>query len=155
MKNKLIKELLLITIPIIPIVYLYLVWDKLPIEIPTHFNLEGKADGFTNKDSFVWVLSGLLAFTYLLMKFLPKIDPKNQIEQMGSKYFKIKLLLLSFITAIFCHIIYMAINPNASSSFIVLILALFFVVMGNFMQTIKPNYFLGMRTPWTLQSETV
>lgn len=155
MKNTWIKELILIIITILPIVYALLVWNTLPETIATHFDIEGNANGFTKKSHIVWLISGVMIFSYVLMKYLPKIDPKNKIENMGKKYFKIKLLLISLLSSVFSFVIYIAINENANSKIFILILGSFLIVMGNFMQTIKPNYFLGMRTPWTLQSEVV
>ena len=155
MKNTWTKELILIIITILPIVYVLLVWDALPETIATHFDFEGNANGFTKKSHIVWLISGVMIFSYVLMKYLPKIDPKNKIENMGKKYFKIKLLLISLLSSVFSFVIYIAINENANSKIFILILGSFLIVMGNFMQTIKPNYFLGMRTPWTLQSEVV
>lgn len=42
-------------------------------------------------------------------------------------------------------------NPN----YIVIIIGVLFIVIGNYFKTIKPNYFIGIRTPWTLENETV
>lgn len=155
MKNNWIKELILILLTITPTTYLFFIWQKLPLQIATHFDLEGNANGFTSKSNMIWILSAIMIGIYLLLQFLPKLDPKNQIEYMGKKYFQLKLLLMSLMSGMFTYIIYMAANKDANSSFIFIFLAVFFIIMGNLMQTIKPNYFIGMRTPWTLQSETV
>ena len=42
-----------------------------------------------------------------------------------------------------------------SISVVVILLGLLFMGLGNFFKTIQPNYFLGIRTPWTLESESV
>lgn len=155
MKNKILKETILILISIIPIIYILLVWDSLPNEIATHFDLKGNANGFTKKSNILLIVSSIMLFSYLTLSFIQKLDPKNQIKLMGNKLYKIKLLVILFMSLIFTFIIYKATNENVNDKFLLIVFALFFIIMGNYMQTVKPNFFIGIRTPWTLQSDVV
>ena len=94
--------------------------------------------------------------TYLFLLIIPSLDTKKKIEAMGNKYLQLKYIFVSLMSILSVYIIYTAINQNQNTfNFIVSITALFFIFTGNFIKTIKPNYFLGVRTPWTLNNETV
>lgn len=53
--NKLSKELLLIFIALLPYVYLAFIWEQLPETVATHFNIEGKADGWSSKNTLLYL----------------------------------------------------------------------------------------------------
>lgn len=156
MKTTLKKELPLIGIALLPFIYLAYIWNKLPQEVPIHWNMEGKIDGYGNKAMLILVPVLLPLLVYLIILVIPKIDPKNKLNQMGNKLKNIKVLLTIFMSVLALFIIYSAksqsfTNPN----YIILGLGVLFIILGNYFKTIKPNYFLGIRTPWTLESETV
>jgi uncharacterized membrane protein len=156
-KSTIAETLLIILILTIPFVYVAIIYPSLPATIPTHFNIEGKADGFGNKND-IWFSTGVLAAVafgvYLLMSFLPQIDPKKKAGQSPGLYRKIALVIVVFLTGINLTII----RSSQSSSFEVgklflPFMGLFFAILGNYMHSIKPNYFVGFRTPWTLENE--
>ena len=75
---------------------------------------------------------------------------------MGEKYTNLRIILTLFFSAIMCYIIYSSLpektfNPN----FLLACISGLFVLLGNYFQTIRPNYFVGIRTPWTLENEDV
>jgi uncharacterized membrane protein len=75
------------------------------------------------------------------------------MAQMGEKYYSIRLLMTVFMSALSFYLLYVSnkgvINPNL----LIALIGAFFVVFGNYMQSFKPNYFVGIRTPWTLENE--
>lgn len=155
MKN-LAKETLLITLSIIPLIYMLFLWKELPETIPTHFNFEGKADGWSSKTTLPYIIGGLGIGIYLLMLIVPYLDPKKRIQEMGSKYYSFRLILSSFFAGMNCFIIYSAkVGDLSGNGFFFVLLGGLFAAMGNYFQTMRPNYFIGIRTPWTLQSEHV
>ncbi|MCX6352238.1 MAG: SdpI family protein [Bacteroidetes bacterium] len=156
MKNLNLKiEMMLWAIAVLPLIYLATTYAKLPAEVPTHFGLDGKPNGFSSKQSFVFILLAMNVGTYLLMLFLPKIDSKKNISLEQSIYTKLRVLLQLFMAAISVFIIYSALSTTVQVAAIYLILGLFFALMGNYIQAVKPNYFVGIRTPWTLQNDVV
>ncbi|MGV6862713.1 MAG: SdpI family protein [Putridiphycobacter sp.] len=156
MKFELKKEIPAILIAILPFVYLAFVWNTLPDEVPIHWNAKGEIDGWGSKYSLVW-LSGLLTLLlYFIFLLVPFIDPKKKLAQMGGKFHSFKLVLLGFMSILSIYIIYSAASAELTNpGFITALVGVMFVVMGNYMKTIKPNYFLGIRTPWTLENEQV
>jgi uncharacterized membrane protein len=151
--NRFLKELILWILIAIPFVYLAMVWKDLPAQVPTHFDLAGNPNGWSQKSTLPFLIGGLQIGIYLMMILIPYFDPKKKIEQMGEKYYSLRLLMTLFMTAISFYLLYIGskgvINPNL----LIGLLGAFFVIFGNYLQTVKPNYFIGIRTPWTLENE--
>jgi uncharacterized membrane protein len=158
MKPKLhITDLFIVVIIILPLLYLAYVYNSLPATVPTHFGANGKANGFGNRSSLwglVSVLAGISVLMFLLMRFLPNIDPKKTAKYSGPVFNKIAVALV----LLFCALNFLIINAAQTGAFKLLrvfpvLMGVFFAFMGNIMHSIKPNYFAGIRTPWTLESE--
>lgn len=140
-----------------PLIYLATIYNKLPSEVPTHFDLQGNANGWSAKWS-LWLMPGCMALLfYLLFKILPLIDPKQKLKNGVGKYERIKFVVLLFITALACFTLYLAQQEGAAQlgKFMFAVIGLFFAALGNFFPSLKPNYFIGIRTPWALENETV
>lgn len=150
------KEIPLLIIIILPFLYLGYLYTDLPETVPTHWNLDGKIDGWGSK-STLWVIpfaTGLLG--YILLSLAPKIDPKGQIKQMGAKFYQLKFITVLFLTALALYILYASQQQSMSSPrLLFILLGVFFTALGNYLPSVKPNYFIGLRTPWTLESPTV
>jgi len=155
MKINIKKELILVIATLIPLIYLAVVWNDLPNEIATHFNFEGEANGFSSKTSFAWLIGFMTVFVYFLLLIIPFIDPKKRIQEMGNKYNSLKLITLTLMSVVSVFMIYNAISENANPQIFMLIMGIFFIVIGNYFQTTKQNYFMGIKTPWTLHSEAI
>lgn len=157
MKNfEIKKEIWIWLVMLLPILYLAYVWPDLPETIPTHFGADGKPNGWSSKSDFKFMVPGLVVGIYLLMTIIPLIDPKGKIEAMGKKYFMLKFFLMLFMNALCLFIIRSAITQDGGNPEIMfLLVGGMFAFLGNYMQTVKPNYFIGIRTPWTLENEVV
>lgn len=149
------KNSLLGFIACVPLLATGVFYDKFPATIPTHFGLHGP-DAWGNK-SQLFVLPGLMApAIFLFLFFIPHLDPKRRVEQMGEKWFNLKFILVSFFTVIGIYILQQTYtNGKDMGSFLMVIMGALFASLGNYFQTIRPNYFIGLRTPWTLENEQV
>ena len=141
----------------IPLVYLAYIYPDLSQTIPLHFDINGKADGFGDK-SKLWIFNGFLSVmsigVYFLIVNLPKIDPKKTAGQSPELFRKIAILLVVFLSAL--NLVILLSSQSGTVQMIKLLfplMGLMFSVLGNYMHSIKPNYFVGFRTPWTLESE--
>jgi len=153
---KLKREIPLITIVLLPFIYLAYIWNELPEKVPMHWNIKGEIDRFGEKSELLLIPILLPLLTYIIFLIVPKIDPKNKISKMGNKYQHIKILLTTFMSILALFIIYTAKNQSfANPNYIVLIIGVLYIILGNYFKTIKANYFIGIRTPWTLENETV
>jgi uncharacterized membrane protein len=157
MKNfELKKEIWIWLILLLPIVYLVMVWPALPEIVPTHFGMDGQPNDWSNKSTLIYLVAGMTAGMYLLFTIIPAIDPKERIKAMGNKYYKLKFAMMLFMSVLCIVIIRSAITGSIGDGRIVfLVVGALFMFLGNYMQTVKPNYFIGIRTPWTLENETV
>ncbi len=152
--KKILAESLIWLVMAIPVVYFLLVYNQLPQQIPIHFNIHGQPDNWTAKASFIYFLLGMTWGVYLIIVLVPLIDPKKRILQMGNKFYAFRFVLMVFMSGLALFIVISAKNQQiVSSRFIWLFVALLLIVLGNYMPSVKPNYFIGVRTPWTLESE--
>ena len=150
------KEIPLLIIVSLPFIYLAYIWDNLPNKVPLHFNLKGEIDRYSDKTELLLIPILLPLLTYVLFSIIPKIDPKEKIRNMGNKFSRIKTLLITFMSLLAIFMIYTTKNPTASNpNYITLFIGVLYLIFGNYFKTIKPNYFIGIRTPWTLESEIV
>jgi uncharacterized membrane protein len=156
MNETLKKELPIIGIVLLPFIYLAYIWNNLPKQVPMHWNLKGEIDDWGSKYSLIGMTFLLPVLTYVLLMVVPKIDPKKRIEAMGGKYYQFKFILVTFMSALALVIMYISNNQKLSNpSMIVILLGILFVFLGNYFKVIKQNYFIGIKTPWTLESEEV
>lgn len=153
MKFDIKKEILLFVLALVPIFYLAYVWNVLPEQVPTHYNFNGEADRYSGKFGFAAIIAGMTIFTYGLMLVLPFIDPKNNIKNMGKKFYHVKWIMIGLTVSLSLFLIYKTLYVETNIQFMMVIIGGAFVALGNYFQTIKQNYFLGIRTPWTLNSE--
>lgn len=156
MTMKLKKELPLIGIVLLPFLYLAYVWNQLPEQVPMHYNIKGEVDRYGDKSELIMIPIMMPLLIYAILLAVPYIDPKKQLHKMGNKYQTLKVLLTTFMSVLALIIIYTAKNQSwANPNYILLMMGVLFIILGNYFKTIKANYFIGIRTPWTLESETV
>ena len=132
--------------------------------IPVHWNVDGVADRFVERQQAQLYLAFLPIVSILfsaVCAILPKIEPmKNNIVQSGKAYNVTWASSMILFLCIQSGIIYMMLNagrtPIGSDTFARVIIAgsgLLFVIFGNYLPKTRQNWFLGIRTPWTLSSE--
>lgn len=156
MKTSLAKELPIIITIMLPFIYLAYIWNTLPAQVPIHWNAQGEIDGYAGRISLLLIPFALPVLTYIIFSFIPKLDPKGKIGLMGTKYHNLKLFLVAMMSLLALFIIHSSKKASIGNmNYIFSGLGILFIILGNFMKTIKPNYFLGIRTPWTLENEQV
>jgi uncharacterized membrane protein len=144
-----------IVIWLLPAAYLLYVYSSLPATVPVHFGIDGTPDRYGSRGEFLvtfFILTGTSFFLYLLMKVLPAIDPKKMVKFGEATFQKMALGLVLFLSVLTIAIIFSTINRSFKIDKLILpIIGLLFAFMGNIMHSIKPNYFFGLKTPWTLE----
>jgi len=147
-------ELFILIIIIIPVAYLLAIWAELPEEVPMHWNAKGQIDRYGSKNELVGLLLMLNLPLYFILKYAPKIDPKKKISD--SQLAGLRLVMHLFMSALALFILYSTKQAEMSSPFgIISLVGLLFTGLGWYFTKLKPNYFIGIRTPWTLESEEV
>ena len=152
---KMNKKLLTLTsiVILLPILWGLIIWSQLPNQIPIHFNLAGQANNFQSKPLAVFGLPLFLLLVHLFVIFVIGRDPKNQTmnKKMGKViYWLTPIVSLGVFYLIYSKALGSTTNPSIFAS---ALLGLIFVMMGNYMPKLKVNHTVGIRLPWTLQSE--
>ena len=129
----------------------------LPETVPTHWNVQGQVDQYGSKWISLALLPGMVLFTVLLTLTLPILSPKNyELNRSGKAYCEIMLAVSGLMGAL--HVIILAGTANSHidiGRWIFSGIFVFFAVVGNLMGKIKRNFYMGVRTPWTLADERV
>lgn len=157
--NKILNRIVWFIV-IAPSIYLAIVWDRLPEKIGTHFDIRGMADKYNSKNEFL-LFMGVMAVVsvglYFLLTNIYRIDPKKYAAENKDRLQKIAFALVVFLAAIECIAIYTGsqgeLMHKINVRFIFALMGLFWAVIANYMNNLKPNYFAGFRLPWTLESE--
>ena len=148
-----IREISLFLLTVIPVLYLLINWSLLPERMPTHFDFDGDPNGYGSKMVYVFLPLGI----YILMFVVPFIDPrKKNYELFSDTYFKLRLILGLFFGVLDSVITYNQLHGTEKLwLFLPILPFLLFTLIGNYMGTIRPNYFVGIKVPWTLNSDEV
>lgn len=149
------KEIPYLLIALLPFAYLIYIWPSLPQRVPMHWNGSGEIDRWGDKSETLIIPILMSAVVYIVFLMAPKIDPKRKLQNMGHKLDNFRLALTCFMSVLSIYILYCIKNINGDPKLLLPLLGLLFVFFGNYMKTMKPNYFIGFRTPWTLENETV
>lgn len=141
-----------------PAVYLALVWNRLPEKVAMHFDLKGNPDRFGSKTELITtviIMTVANAVVYLLLCNIWRIDPKKYAADNKNRIANIAIATAVLLAGIMCMIIYSASKGNIrfSTGLIFSAVGLFFAIIGNYLPNLKPNYFAGLRLPWTLENE--
>jgi uncharacterized membrane protein len=132
-------------------------YPRLPEEVPIHWNFSGEVDGYASKLFAVLFGPIFLTWIYGILFGVSKIDPrKENYEKFAGAYRVFMNASLTFFVVIHIAVIFSGLGYDVNMDWIVNIgLGLLFIILGNYMPKVKANYFIGIRTPWTLANETV
>ena len=158
MKTKFLFSLLF---PFVPLIYIVYRWNQIPATVSLHFNLDMNPDRFGSKSellSLIIMISCISILLTLLFKYLPKLDTKKNLENQKDILESIGLGISIFMAIISFFVVQSGISGGGKGSIITYIPMLILFLMaflGNYMVSIKRNHFIGIRLPWTMESESV
>lgn len=140
-----------------PAIYLAITWNQIPSTIAMHFDLQGNADRYGSKKELIVLslfLVGLNLLVYFLLTNAHRFDPRKQAAANKDRMHRIAFAVAVFMSALLFLIIISSSRGSIQFSIGIIFAAvgLLLAVMGNYMPGMKPNYFAGMRLPWTLES---
>ncbi|MGG0485244.1 SdpI family protein [Priestia aryabhattai] len=151
------KHVFPLSITLLTLVAWIIALPHLPATMPIHWGANGEADGFATKINAMILTVGIMVLIYFVIAFVPRIDPRKENYKYFSKTYNILLnavLLLFFFVNM--STILQGLGYNVPMSYIAPIMAgLVFIIIGNYLQRVRSNYFMGIRTPWTLSNENV
>ena len=155
MMKKINLKLLSLTsiLTLLPILVGVILWKDLPASLPSHFGLDGQADGFSSKLEVVFLIPLLMLGLHFFAVVVTSLDPKA--SHVSPKMKTLVYWLVPFISGLVQLSIYgAALGIIANSTRIGLVMVgIVFLVVGNYLPKTKQNYTVGIRLPWTLDNE--
>lgn len=138
---------------LLPIIAGIILWDELPAQVATHFGKDGEPNGWSPKEFAVFGLPLLLLAVHWVCVAFTGADPKN--KNISDKMTALILWLCPVVSIIGCGSTYLyALDESVNSTSIgAMFLGVAFIVIGNYMPKMKQSYTIGIKIPWTLNSE--
>ena len=132
-------------------------YPSLPPRVATHWDLRGTPDGFSSRAWAVALIPIVIIVMTGLFNVLPKLDPRREnYAKFLSSYWLIANAVIVFILVAHGMIITTGLGLSVRIDRLMpLGVGLLFVFLGNYLTRVEPNWFIGIRTPWTLSSDTV
>ncbi len=154
------KFLIAILFPLVPLVYVGYQWNQIPAIVPLHFGINMTPDRFGAKSellSSIIILSCISILITFLFKYLPKMDTKKNLKNQKGILESIALGTSIFMAILSFFVSQLSIlgGKNSIMNYFPVLFLFFMAFLGNYMINIKRNHFIGIRTSWTLESESV
>lgn len=132
-------------------------YPQLPPTVATHWNLKGTPDGFSSRLVAVLIIPGIILVMTGLFTVLPRLDPRGEnYAKFFGTYWLICNTVIAFMLIAHAMIVASGIGyPIRIDRLMPIGIGLLFIVLGNYLSRVEPNWFIGIRTPWTLSSDLV
>jgi len=132
-------------------------WPQLPLRVPTHWNIDGQPDAWGAPIALLLLGPGAMTLALLMGFVLPWLSPRGfDVKRFEPAFNYIVTLIVGLFGYIYA--IQLAASLNAALSFGSMLMGgvcLLLVLLGNQMGKVRRNFYIGIRTPWTLASERV
>lgn len=154
MIKKHLKTLIITSImTLLPIVAGIYLWNTLPEQIPSHWNVNGEIDGWSSKPFFVFGLPGIMLAAQWLCVLGTAADPKKANH--SDKVMHLVLWIIPMLSIVLSAMTYMTVLGHTVRVEMImpLIIGLVFTIIGNYLPKCKQSYTVGIKLPWTLSSE--
>jgi len=132
-------------------------YSVFPETVPVHWNIAGEVDRYGSRFEGAFILPIVVTAMYLLFLFIPLIDPKKEkYQQFQNVYHIFRYILILIMWVIYLIASFNGLGYNIRVEiWIPLTIGVLFLILGNYMGKIKSNWFMGIRTPWTLSNDEV
>ena len=132
-------------------------YHALPPQLATHWGADGTVDGWTPRLPGVLLIPGCAVFVWLVLRAAPAIDPRgDRYAEFAGSYRVIGIAALALLVGVHGVILAAGLGWRVPvARLAVLGVGALLLVLGNVLPRVRPNYFIGIRTPWTLASDAV
>jgi uncharacterized membrane protein len=133
-----------------------IVYGQLPDRIPLHWNAHGEIDRYGPRGS-AFMMPGVMAGLLALLAVLPKVSPlRFSVDAFSDTYWYCALIVEGMMAYIHTLVLAGALDHGIDTGRWMLGgMAVFIALLGNVMGKVRRNFWLGVRTPWTLANERV
>ena len=130
-------------------------WPSAPEQIPMHWNLAGEVDRYGGRFEGLFVIPLLMLGVYILSLLVPLVDPRRaNYKQFWGFYSVLRIAVILFLALIQGSILLYVGGVEVDMVTITsLMVGILLIVVGNVIGKARPNWFFGVRTPWTLSSK--
>ena len=134
-----------------------LAWPRLPARVATHWNAAGEVDGYSPRWLAATMIPAMILALAGLARLLPRIDPRfTNYRRFIDTYWLIINGILVLLGALHLVLLANGIGWRVPVGKLVPVgIGLLFMLLGNYLSRVQPNWFMGIRTPWTLSSDQV
>ncbi|MFL5503070.1 MAG: SdpI family protein [Gemmatimonadaceae bacterium] len=132
-------------------------YSRLPETLATHWDSSGHPNGWSGRFFGAWLLPLFMLAMWGLIRVLPAVDPRgSNYAKFGGAFETIIVTIMLFMLALHVVVLLAALGyPVAMNRVLPFGVGILFVVIGNLLPRARPNWFIGIRTPWTLSSDRV
>ncbi len=134
-----------------------LLYPHLPDRMPTHWNLYGNVNGYSSRFQAVIIIPAIMAGIVLMFAVLPALSPRQfEIEPFLATYLYLMLVITVALAYFQAIVLWAALRPGLPINQTILGgVCVLWMLMANVIGKVKRNFFIGIRTPWTLASAQV
>ncbi len=153
------RAMLVVTVLIVVLAGAWSAWHypTMPERVPTHWNVRGEVDGWGSRDVGAWLMPGMMVFMLALFLVLPLLSPvRYKIESFRPVWNAVITLVMAMFGAMHVIILHASLHPHVDvGRILIAVICLFMAALGLFMPKVRRNFWMGVRTPWTLASDEV
>lgn len=151
------SEIIIFSMILLSLIISIYFYPRMPEQMASHWNARGQVDGYLPKLKGLFLIPFILIGLGLLFVAIPRIDPlKANIEKFRRYYDGFIILFFIFMLSIHFQVILWNIGIKISPNVILPIgLGVLFFYTGILFENAERNWFIGIRTPWTLSNEKV
>lgn len=152
-----LSELPLILIILGSLIAGALLYGQMPDRVPSHWNIRGEVDGYSSRFWGAFGIPLLNAGIYVMMLVLPLIDPRREnYSKFAGAYRVFRTVFVVFMTGVYLLVTASVFGARIPVDRAMMAgISVLFLILGNYMGQIRHNYFVGIKTPWTLANEQV
>jgi uncharacterized membrane protein len=146
-----------VVLMVVTVAYSAALWPALPDRIPTHWNMHGQVDGWGSRAFGAWFVPTLMVAMGLLMVGLPWLSPKSfKVDDFRHVYNYVMVMILVMFVGMHVVMLQAALHPTVDvGKWLIVGLCGFLALIGNVMSKVRRNFWMGIRTPWTLADDRV
>lgn len=139
------------------VIFSLAVFNRLPERVPVHWGVSGEPDRFGSRIEGAFFMPGLMTALFLLMQWLPTLDPRaSNIARFRESYDTVLLAIVAMMCAIHVVALGGTLGWQVDMTTVVLSsIGVLLLVFGNLLPRVRSNFIFGIRTPWTLSSDDV
>ncbi|MFA6428047.1 MAG: SdpI family protein [Candidatus Buchananbacteria bacterium] len=151
-------EIIPVLLIILAVASSFYFYANFPEQVPIHWNVYGQVDGWSSRAFGAFFFPALITGMYLLFFIFPYLDPKKErYEQFAKAYHIFKGAIVAFVALLYFYTSLIALGHQLLPVNVAVPVGIgvLFIIIGNYLGKVKANWFMGIRTPWTLSSEEV